>query len=127
MIIKQMRKSVARKHYKKPAGPLIELDISLMARPPWLTRAYRNNRVTVMIDDNAQLSDGTMAICAMVQRHDDTPIPHHWRSMQAIKDEIFGAETTAIEYYPAQSRLVNAHNIYWLWVLPETVLPVWAQ
>ena len=32
-------------------------------------------------------------------------------------------ETTAVEYYPAQSELIDDHNIYWLWIFPNDVLP----
>jgi len=33
-------------------------------------------------------------------------------------------ETTAVEYYPAKSELVDEANIYWLWIFPEGVLPI---
>lgn len=90
--------------------------------PDWMTRAFKNNRYIVMIDDNRKTTHGT-AICAMVQKTNDTPIVNHWSEMQKIKNEIFGAETTAIEYYPAESELIDHHNIYWLWIFPNDLIP----
>ena len=91
--------------------------------PAGMTRAYRNTRYTVMVYDNSPTSHGP-AIRVMVQKHDDTPILFHWRELNKIKDEIFGEETVAVEYYPAKSKLVDDHNIYWLWIFPAGVLPI---
>lgn len=60
----------------------------------------------------------------MIQKHDDTPIQQHWATIQKIKNEIFGEETTAVEYYPAKSNLIDDHNIYWLWIFPDGALPI---
>ena len=70
-----------------------------------------------MINDNASIK-GVTAVKAMVQRHDDKPIPGHWRQLQNIKNELFGTESTAIEFYPPESELEDVANIYWLWVIP---------
>ncbi len=76
-----------------------------------------------MIMDNAEVTTGT-AIRALVQNNTDTPIVNHWSVMQKIKNEIFGPDKTAIEYYPAEKNLVDRHNIYWMWIFPEGVLPM---
>lgn len=101
---------------------LIDLD-SAKKKPQWMTRAYRNNRYTVMINDFTDTTKGE-AIRVMVQAHDDRPIPNHWSEMQRIKNEIFGPEVMAIEYYPAESEKTDDFNIYWMWIFPEGVLPV---
>ena len=88
-----------------------------------MTRAFRNTRFTVMVYDNSLVTTGT-AIRVMVQKHDDTPIVKHWSEMQSIKNEIFGEETTAVEYYPSKSQLIDDHNIYWFWIFPNGVLPL---
>jgi hypothetical protein len=76
-----------------------------------------------MVYDNSPVSTGT-AIRVMVQKHDDTPILKHWSEMQKIKNEVFGEETTAVEYYPPKSKLIDDHNIYWMWIFPDGVLPI---
>lgn len=76
-----------------------------------------------MVYDNSPTSAGD-AIRVMVQKHDDTPFVNHWREMQNIKNKIFGEEVMAIEYYPAKSQLIDDHNIYWMWIYRNGVLPV---
>ena len=44
---------------------------------------------------------------------------HDWRHMQRIKNDIAGPEREAVELFPAESRLVDTANEFWLWVLPE--------
>jgi len=114
--------AAAKKLLKKPRGLFEPMDCS--SGPAWMTRAFKNNRYVVMIDDSAKMTLGVTAIKAMVQRHDDKPIPKHWREMQDIENELFGSETTAIEYYAAESKLKDFHNIYWLWILPPDILPI---
>lgn len=112
----------ADKLFRKPAGKFLPVDLSRQKHPKWMTRAYKNNRYTVMVNDNCPTDKG-LAIRAMIQRHDDMPISNHWREIQNIKNEIFGYETTGIEYYPKESELIDDHNIYWLWIFPDGVLP----
>lgn len=100
------------------------VDLNLQSHPDWMTRAFKNNRYVVMIDDNANMTGGITAIKAMVQRHDDKPIPNHWREMQAIKNELFGDDATGVEFYPAVTKVQDYHNIYWLWILPDGELPI---
>lgn len=105
----------------KPAGPLLPFDFSGNPNAPtWMTRCFRNNRYTVMINDNAIEPRGMPASLAMIQRHDDAPIPNHWRELQKIKNAIYGDEAWGCEYYPPMSELKNIANVYWLWVPKET-------
>ena len=47
-----------------------------------------------------------------------------WAIKQQIKDELFGSRRVAIEVYPSQKNLVDACDVYHLWVLPKDfVLP----
>ena len=117
------RKLIAKKNFKKPVTRFIQIDLQTVPfLPRGMTRAYTNNRFVVMIFDHAPVSTGE-AIQVLVQRHDNLPILGHWAEMQKIKNEIFGEETTAVEYYPAVSELVDDFNIYWLWIFPDGVLP----
>lgn len=117
-------KAKARKLLKKPKGRLNKIDLTNRNHPEWMSEAYGNNRYTVMVDNDAKMTNGITAKVAMVTRHDEKPIPNHWQEMQNIKNELFGPETVAIEYYPAESDLVDDCNIYWMWILPEDVLPL---
>lgn len=124
MSINTKRKQAAIEEFKKPVTKFTSIDLSKSSFiPKGLTRAYRNTRFTVMVYDNTPTSHGN-AIRVMIQKHDDTPLAKHWSQIQSIKNEIFGEEVTAVEYYPKVSELVDAHNIYWIWIFPEGVLPI---
>ena len=48
-----------------------------------------------------------------------------WRLMQRVKNEVCGTEASALEVYPAQSRLVDAANQFHLWAFPPAIeLPI---
>ncbi|MDV3568148.1 hypothetical protein CMU71_14740 [Elizabethkingia anophelis] len=120
---RRLRKKVAEKQFIKPVGEFKQIDLSTASFvPKGMTRAYKNYRYMVMVYDEVKTTAGE-AIQALVQKLDDTPIQNHWREMQNIKNKIFGKETIAIEYYPKESQLVDEHNIYWLWIYPEHLLP----
>jgi len=124
MISKRQRRLAAKKEFKKPVTKFSPIDIDKASFvPKGMTRAYRNTRYIVMVFDNHDTSHGHV-IRVMVQKHDDTPITGHWSELQKIKNEIFGSETVAVEYYPKESQLLNDYNIYWLWIFPDGVLPI---
>lgn len=124
MNIKRARQIAANKQFKQPVTPFTPIDLTTARMvPKGMTRAFQNTRHTVMIYDNTPVTTGT-AIKVMIQKHNDTPILNHWSELQKIKNEIFGSEVVAVEYYPAESELINDHNIYWLWIFPEGVLPL---
>lgn len=75
-----------------------------------------------MVYDNAHTTHGP-AIQALIQSHADEPIKNHWSEIQRIKNEIFGKEVTAIEYFPAESELIDHYNIYWIFIYPDGVIP----
>lgn len=122
--LNKKRKQKAELLARLPPGELKEIDLSRQPFiPKDMTKAYANNRYVVMVYEKINTTHGE-ATRVMVQKHDDTPIVHHWAEMQKIKNEIFGEETVAVEYYPKESELINEHNIYWLWIYPDGVLPI---
>jgi hypothetical protein len=100
----------------------ISLDSGVYV-PEGMTRAYSDGSTVVMVYDNSPTSHGN-AIKVMVRNRAETPIKNHWSELQAIKNDIFGRDATAVEYYPAESELVNVKNIYWLWLYPKGILPI---
>jgi len=120
------RRKQAEKLLKQPETKFEQIDLYGMRAdiiPTGMTRAYRNNRYTVMIY-NGSLTTAGPVTRALIQNHFDEPIKSHWSEIQRIKNEVFGTEVTAIEYYPAESQLINQHNIYWIWIFPVGVLPM---
>lgn len=118
------RKKKARNLYKNSETFFEKIDLNEAEHiPPGMSRAFRNNRYTVMVYDNQKTTKGE-ATSVLIQKLDNTKITNHWSEIQRIKNEIFGKETPAVEYYPAESELINDHNIYWIWIFPEGVLPI---
>ncbi len=42
-----------------------------------------------------------------------------WAVKQEIKNELFGAQSVAIEVFPAKKHLVDVMDVYHLWVMPK--------
>lgn len=64
---------------------------------------------------SVQIFETSNFYLAGIRRHDEKPgVP--WSHKQRIKNEIFGKEFLGIEVFPPEQLLVNAANIYWIWV-----------
>ena len=48
---------------------------------------------------------------------------HDFRDLQRIKNDICGPEWEGVELYPAESRLVDPSNCFYLWCVPKGVIP----
>jgi hypothetical protein len=118
-IKKQIKKSMSH-----PWQPFEQIDLTRTGpNPPGMTRAFRNNRYTVMVYDNAMTTHGK-AIKAILSRHDKKP-DHEFLRVQMIKREIFGAETLAIQYFPIASPVPSIRDASCvLWVFPDGNLPL---
>lgn len=47
---------------------------------------------------------------------------HDWRDMQRVKNDLCGEEWEGLELYPAESRLVDPSNRFYLWCVPPGVI-----
>lgn len=81
-------------------------------------RHYMSGTYHVAVDHETEHAMGKMpgghVAHLSIKRHDKEPM-QDWRVMQRIKTEIVGAETEAIELYPAESRVVDTANQYHLY------------
>lgn len=75
-----------------------------------------------MITDGVETTHGK-AVRALIQRNDGDPIKDHWNEIQNIKNDVFGYDAIAIEYYPPQNEVVDQAHIYWIWIFPDGVIP----
>lgn len=85
----------------------------------WQTSAYygclRRYR------EGSPLDGGEYAILS-ISALDETA-RHDWRDFQQIKNLLLGEEWEALELYPAESRLKDPSNRYYLWCFPPSVVP----
>ena len=54
-----------------------------------------------------------------ITRHDGRDLECNWETVQAIKNDLVGANALMIEVYPPESDVVNAVPIRHLWELPD--------
>ncbi len=57
----------------------------------------------------------------VIRRHDGQPIHADWDTLQAIKNDILGADTLAVEIFPPDSRVIDEANWRHLWTLPASL------
>jgi len=81
------------------------------------SQVFRNSRYQV-IRTPYTLDDGEIAYNLSIKSIDNDAI-HDWRDFQRIKNELCGKECEAVELYPAESRLVDTSNQYYLFAMPE--------
>ena len=46
-----------------------------------------------------------------------------WDTLQAIKNEMLGEDTVAVEVFPSEEDVVNEENIRHLWTVPKDFVP----
>ena len=91
-------------------------------RVPTCDEAFVNNQYCVMVFNRfVEMFDlGGEIKHLVIKPADNKPIRNHWKTLQAIKNEICGTEQNAIEIYPKESTLIDEANVYHLWVFPES-------
>lgn len=60
--------------------------------------------------------DGVPMVQLSIRRVDRQPI-HDWRDLQRVKNQLVGPECEAVELYPAESRLVDTANQYFIYAV----------
>jgi len=65
-------------------------------------------------------SGGQYAVIGITAK--DETARHDWREFQQIKNSLLGPEWEGVELYPAESRLVDPTNRFYLWCFPPGVL-----
>lgn len=82
---------------------------------------WGNDRYTV----NLHFLDGDRDGFVEVGVHNHNRTPHvSWRHLQQIKNEVLGPDREAVQLFPAEDRLVDTANEYWLYVYPVGKAPM---
>lgn len=98
--------------YRKPET-IAKLKATLGYEPELASEIWRNDKYVVSVD---RYETGDVS-CLSIRR-DDRQWPRDWRDFQRIKNEIAGPEIEAVELFPAESRLYDTANQFWLWCMP---------
>lgn len=84
------------------------------SREKFADKVYKNNKYIVQVFRDVERK-GRNYIKVMIRRSDSEPI-YSWQDMYRIKNEIFGEEVEAIQFFPKKSELVDDANLYWFWI-----------
>lgn len=84
------------------------------SREKFADKVYKNNKYIVQAFIDVERK-GRNYIKVMIRRSDSEPI-YSWQDMYRIKNEIFGEEVEAIQFFPKKSELVDVANLYWFWI-----------
>lgn len=82
-------------------------------------RMFVNNRYQVLVC-GVNTAVGPLiqlSICNL-----DSTARHDWRDFQRIKNELLGPEIEGVELYPAESRLVDISNQFYMYCLPPMMI-----
>ncbi len=82
---------------------------------------WMNNHYTVHVTRRPEGDEHAGSVYELSIRRNDRAPARDWRDFQRIKNEIAGPLCEAVELYPAQTRVVDTANQYFLWVFPEGV------
>jgi hypothetical protein len=74
-------------------------------------RMYDNGKYTAIVYQRGEMTE------LSIRRNDRKPIMD-WRDMQWIKNQLLGPEIEAVQIFPAESRLMDTANQYYLWAFP---------
>lgn len=107
---KNWRQGPSPKSSNKCHGWVAEMD-----------RGYTDGEYAVLVRTVESETFGPV-LHAAIRNLLNTDIP--WRDKQRIKNELFGKERIAIEFFPKESELIDEAGMYHLWVFPpQTEMP----
>lgn len=82
---------------------------------------YLNNKYQVFAKKYED-ANGEPYVMLSIKRRDRKPIMD-WRDLQWIKNQIAGPEEEGIQLFPAESRLIDTSNQYYMAVYPGRSVP----
>lgn len=121
-VTKRQRRLEGQKQTGIGSNVFIEQDLTDKNPPDGVTKVYKNNRYIVMLYENTLTTVGKCTKVA-IQNFAGERLINHWATIQDIKNQIFGDEVEAVEYYPKESELFDVANVYWIWIFHEYKLP----
>ena len=99
-----------------------DIDLDWIINRTKKNELWGNDRYTAQLtfmDDDGQ--DGFVEMS--VHNHNRTTAMQ-WSHLQQIKNELVGPEREAVMMFPAESRLIDGANEYWLYVYPTGTAPM---
>jgi len=79
---------------------------------------FVNSRYHVHVSKEASLLTPAGYVVVLSIRNNDRSVRRDWRDFQRIKNELLGPDWEAVELYPAEERLVDTANQFYLFCVP---------
>lgn len=77
-------------------------------------QVFQNNKYIVQVFWNV-VRKGKVYDQVMIRRSDAKPI-YSWQDLYRIKNEVFGDEVEAIQFFPPKRELIDVANLYWIFI-----------
>lgn len=118
-----MARSKPRDHKRKqPEWPEFRAVKQIEEAPGIWGMMYTNGIYVVIVTPMVPKEDTDPPPPGMVKlsirREDRAPI-FDWRHVQWIKNDLVGKQCEALQIFPAEERLVDTANQYWLWAFTD--------
>ena len=123
---KDLRRSVSRigheeapsRHMPRPVinGPFSNADCPRFYE--WYNGFYYG--LLRRFESGFPVGGGRYAIISMTAM--DESARHDWREFEQLKNWLVGTEWEGLELYPAESRLIDPSNRFFLWCVPKDVI-----
>jgi hypothetical protein len=84
----------------------------------WSNNYYRGH--IRRYDHGCPIGNGPYAVLSLTAT--DETARHDWREFQQIKNYLVGKDWEALELYPAESRLQDPSNCFYLWCMPAGII-----
>lgn len=78
-------------------------------------KVYQNGQFIIQVFEENNAWNAKKVMIRWLDARPEIP----WAILQKIKNDLFGAEVTALEVFPKESNKVDVANMYWIWILPE--------
>ena len=118
-------RQLARRHQEPPSLPWQPMrHVATIDEGPGLQyEVWENDRYSCSVRRYRKgFSHGNSRYTTIGITAKDQTAHHDWRDFQACKNDLCGPEWEAIELYPAESRLQDPSNRFYLWCVPKGIL-----
>ena len=96
-------------------GHLQKTGLTQASGETWVNAVYQ---VTVQREVETIPGWPSKMIMLAIKRRDKKAV-HDWRELQRVKNEVIGPEYEGMEMFPAESRLLDTSNIYFMFVFAD--------
>jgi len=100
-------------------NPATGAQVPVSIEETWYDEVWMNSLYQVNLKRIPKSEQWPFDMIQLSIKRLDKMAVHDWRHLQWIKNELVGEENEGFEMYPAESRLVDTSNQYWMFVFAD--------